>query len=108
MSDDPQLYFPRNAVNTWLHEIRALHRRADPVFEFVPAAKPSEAFWMDGKQFEDARPRIVMHESFKDREQEFINFFAAKRSEERRKLNESLYARQPDPYTLDLQQGHPE
>lgn len=94
-------------VTTWLHEIRALYRRADPVFEFVSWSKPSEAFWMTGKEFDDARPRIIMHESFKDREQEFIDFFAEKRSEERRKIEESLLTRQPDPYSLDLEQGLP-
>lgn len=76
------------AILTWMHELRALHRRSDPVFEFISWNKPSEAYWMDGKQFDDARPRIIMHEQFKDREQEFVDFFAEKRSEERRKRNQ--------------------
>lgn len=74
-------YQHRNAINTWLHEIRALQFRSDPVFEFVSFGKPSEAYLIKGTEFEDARPRIVMHDSLKEREQEFIDFFAAKRPE---------------------------
>lgn len=98
--------YPQRLI-TWLHEYRAAFFKADPVFVFRPyGISPLEAFWFDGQEYEDERPRIVLHRFYKEREQELIDFFAAKRDERRTKIEEALFTRHPDPYTLDLERLH--
>lgn len=59
----------------WLRQVKLTNRWYDPVFEFTDLLPENQGMVSAGTHFEDGRPRLFLHEVFRDREQEFIDYF---------------------------------